>query len=445
MSDHGEMDDVDSQATNVGFEEDDLMETQIAFEDHDEEQLARVKLTCVAEAPGAKVTEYALPVPTAGQPVIVPIGRLRLPDFLSNKGKMPSALVGIDESSISGLFELLDENRLQQRQQQWTSRMHGALRLTLLPNDLQRVEIMEFARQQTLPLLQRAQVKRSADFAFKMEPDKWHVLEHGDIVTFCPKVGTVAQTTDYDVFQYVVELPVPPAIHHRALHIRFVLPGPSLGKVIGKQGRVKQGIDSKHQDIVFDIANRQALYPGVNHGRAVMVSATSEGAFSSALVDILETAEIDKINGFHLVLPDATIAKILPDDEACRRIAGHHQVALQLLPAAYTDPPLEERLLLCQGGSTQTWTDLLLRVARANCPHQPYKNPISLVRPGLARDRSPPRHQVHSKPVRDNAARRGRNKTRNVQFRIAKRTGRSMHNQHGGRSRGKGKTKKKNK
>ena len=34
------------------------------------------------------------------------------------------------------------------------SRMHGAFRLTLLPNDLQRVEIMEFGKQ-PLPLLQR--------------------------------------------------------------------------------------------------------------------------------------------------------------------------------------------------------------------------------------------------------------------------------------------------
>ena len=329
--------------------------------------------------------------------------------------------------------------------------MHGALRLTLLPHDLQRVEIMEFARQPTLPLLQRAQVKRSADFAFKMVPDQWHVLEHGDIVTFCPKVGTVAQTRDYDVFQYVVELPLPPAIDHRALHIRFVLPGPSLGKVIGKQGRVKKGIESKHQDIVFDIADRQALYPGANNGRAVLVSASSEDAFSSALMDILETAEIDKINGFHLVLPDATIEKILSDDESCRRIAAHHQVALQLLPAAYTDPPLEERLLLCQGGSTQSWTDLLLRVARANCPHQPYKNPISLVCPGLARDRSPPR-RAPSKSDRDDAARRGRNaarrginKTRNVQMRIAKSQVRSMHNRFGGRSQGKGLTKGKKK
>ena len=55
MSDHGEMEEDDNQATDVGFEEDDLMQTQIAFEDHDEGQLARVTLTCVAEAPGAKV------------------------------------------------------------------------------------------------------------------------------------------------------------------------------------------------------------------------------------------------------------------------------------------------------------------------------------------------------------------------------------------------------
>ena len=41
------------------------------------------------------------------------VGRLRLPDFLSNKGQMPSALVG-----VSGLFELVDKDRLQQRQEQ---------------------------------------------------------------------------------------------------------------------------------------------------------------------------------------------------------------------------------------------------------------------------------------------------------------------------------------
>ena len=31
---------------------------------------------------------------------------------------MPSALVGVDESSVSGLFELVDKDRLQQRQEQ---------------------------------------------------------------------------------------------------------------------------------------------------------------------------------------------------------------------------------------------------------------------------------------------------------------------------------------
>ena len=55
------------------------------------------------------------------------------------------------------------------------------------------------------------------------------------------------------------------------------------------------------------------------------------------------------------------------------------------------------------------------------------------------------RHPVHSKAVRVNAARRGRNKSRNVQLRIAKSLARSMHNQHGGRLQGKGQTKKKKK
>ena len=74
-------------------------------------------LTHHAVGPGSKYSVW-FDRDEEGAEARLKVGRLRLPDFLSNKGQMPSALVGVDESSVSGLFELVDKDRLQQRQEQ---------------------------------------------------------------------------------------------------------------------------------------------------------------------------------------------------------------------------------------------------------------------------------------------------------------------------------------
>ena len=98
---------------------------------------------------------------------------------------------------------------------------------------------------------------------------------------------------------------------------------------------------------------------------------------------------------------------------------------------------------MCKLGAPMAWEDLMLRVARANCPHSPYKTPISQSNSGHKRDRTPSDIDARdAKRRRDHATRRGRNHDRNLSVRRAKKAVRTLHNVKGGRSSGKGQKKK---
>ena len=97
---------------------------------------------------------------------------------------------------------------------------------------------------------------------------------------------------------------------------------------------------------------------------------------------------------------------------------------------------------MCKLGTPMAWEDLMLRVARANCPHSPYKTPISQSNSGHKRDRTPSDIDARdAKRRRDHATRRGRNHDRNLSVCRAKGAVRTIHNVKGGCSSGKGQKK----
>ena len=60
------------------------------------------------------------------------------------------------------------------------------------------------------------------------------------------------------------------------------------------------------------IDGRRHDYPGRFNERAVMISAPSQTVFMAAISDILQAANIDRLEGIHIVLPDDSVTKLFP-------------------------------------------------------------------------------------------------------------------------------------
>ena len=423
--------------------------TQAAFED-ERESVPVLKHVGTA---GSEVERFEVPPIAPGRQLIVPIGRTTVAEFVAATGKTaPPALTGPDQNLSLGLFKLVDQNRAKAKAQQFISRLHGALRVSALPEGLFRLEVMEFGGKSEK---MRARVCRGPDYRFTLQQDTWTVLEHGDVLTFCPSISLNGQTTPYDVFSFEVELPCPPMDEERMLHLKFILPGMNLGQLIGKHGRVIQAIESKHPELgKVVIADRHNHYPGRFNERAVMISAPSQTVFMAAISDILQAANIDNVDGIHIVLPGDSVTKLFPSADSQHRVASHLQVKLTLLPVLTEAAHLGEQILVCSTWTSVSWADVMLRCARANNPYRPYKMPVISEDHGRKRDRPQPA-RPHDKPGRmkpasnyakqhrDRAARRGRTSAHNKQLRAAYAQVRKVHQIGGDRAIGKKKKKKK--
>lgn len=131
--------------------------------------------------------------------------------------------------------------------------------------------------------------------------------------------------------------------------LKLLLPGDALGRLIGHQGRTKNAIEEKHQTCI-EIAPRREVYLGMINDRAVMVSALSTATFSSMLLDILNEARLNSFDGIRLALPDACMAKLLPDEDAHRGVDSTLPIQLCHLGGSRVTAALGGRLRVCQGG-----------------------------------------------------------------------------------------------
>ena len=280
-----------------------------------------------------------------GRTVILPIGRLTIDEYIK-EGENVSSILAHDPAVLRDcLFELFDTTR--DCGNQYSSKLHVALRIEARPDGSFRMAILEFNRKgQLCAQLQ----KRSLDSSSGIPPDKWIPLEHENVITFVPTICRNSRPTPYAVFSFQVDLPLPPEDEHRDLHLKFLLPGRSISKVIGTQGRVLRQFEQAHEYLSkLEIADRHDIYPGTRDDRAVMISAPSPDVFLKAVTDFLIITDLHPAEGLKIALPNATEKKLCPNQDTLRHLQAGFDLKLSVLEEAETDSrePLQERLLLC--------------------------------------------------------------------------------------------------
>ena len=210
---------------------------------------------------------------------------------------------------------------------------------------------MELARTLCpLRLLQRARVCCGPDYSFRLAAKEWTLLEHHDVATFSP--STVS--APFASLKHMRSIPFLSKCRRHVSRmtacctLKLLLPGDALGRLIGHQGRTKNAIEEKHQTCI-EIAPRREVYLGMINDRAVMVSALSTATFSSMLLDILNEARLNSFDGIRLALPDACMAKLLPDEDAHRGVDSTVPIQLCHLDGSRVTAALGGRLRVCQG------------------------------------------------------------------------------------------------
>jgi hypothetical protein len=210
---------------------------------------------------------------------------------------------------------------------------------------------MELARTLCpLRLLQRARVCCGPDYSFRLAAKERTLLEHHDVATFSP--STVS--APFASLKHMRSIPFLSKCRRHVSRmtacctLKLMLPGDALGRLIGHQGWTKNAIEEKHQTCI-ETAPRREVYLGMINDRAVMVSALSTATFSSMLLDILNEARLNSFDGIRLALPDACMAKLLPDEDAHRGVDSTVPIQLCHLDGSRVTAALGGRLRVCQG------------------------------------------------------------------------------------------------
>ena len=302
----------------------------------------------------ALVPRYTMPMPDAGSNIVI-AGRTTLqqaqePTFLT------SQVLGEPPAKVTGVFRLQDNTRSQVTgdglPMQPASRIHSLLRVTRMPEGNCRLEIRDSVsiRQQN----RHTRVLRGGWNQSTVKNDTWYELHHDDIVHFCPNemVELSMPWREHEGFKYRVDIPEPqPQVDSDPFDsqprmCKFVLPGQSIGRVIGRKGEALKRIREKSGECVIYIAN--GVYPGMQQqeGRAFYVSTMTE--IRRPMTAILDQAQLPATVGMHMVIPTALLHLVLGSDgrgvERMQSRLAAHNVKLSLITA--TTPP-DERLLRC--------------------------------------------------------------------------------------------------
>ena len=421
MADHIKLD--DEEPATPEFPHDDEEDepdneepcTQDFPEDDDQAASTAPSLVLALDAaPTALEPRYTMPMPEAGSNIVIAgrstLEQAQVPTFLSQG-------IGEPPANVTGVLWLKDTTHMQAPGDglplQQASRAHSLLRVTRMPEGNCRLEIRDIVRIQN----RRTGVLRGRTQS-TVPPDTWYELHHDDIVHFCPnKMDASSAWREYECFKYRVDIPEPqPQVDgdpfdSQPQMCKFVLPGESIGRVIGRQGEALKRIRAKSGECVISIAND--VYPGMqlHEGRAFHVSSMAE--LRGPMTAILEQAKIPASVGLHMVIPKGLLPLVLgSDDRGVERMQSRlaaHKVRLLLIPDT---TPRDERLLRCCGNTEGilAFTDTIVKLfgpmtAESYAPLNPARSRRK-VEKEPAEDRTAPL-RLTSKATRDKASKKG--------------------------------------
>jgi hypothetical protein len=447
-----------SQPMEAGDAEDAIPLTQPMFDGDatdDDPPAPRLVVTDDAET-GATVPSHELPVPEVGDAIVV-LGRATLAQALATQDQhVPDFLQQLSDN-VKGLVELVDTR---EDFKNIVGRLHAALRITRLPGHQLRLSIRDCTRRNaqgaTHSLLKayRTRIFRGTRELIVTD-DSWTEIQDGDVMHVCPTRAVPHDGKliykDYKTFKFHVTVPRPhmasdegnEAQQAQPHMIKLVLPNRCIGHVMGKQGRIKQGLETAH-NCSIELASRRNIHPGLElmAGRALGLTSPSAEGLQQALRGILELTGSPP-EGFHLLVPVQTVAGLQGHDgHGLHRLADRlqgHQARLQLLPLAHVSPSLKEQVLVCHG-SIDAFLCVVAHVVtflgpKTSCLYAPVE-PIHFKAPGPGDgddDGSGRQHfrggGLYSKAQRDRAAQRGHNAARNHVLRVAHRNMRQSRNQ----------------
>ena len=250
----------------------------------------------------------ALPVPEVGEKILV-LGRQTLESASASGCHIPDFLQ--QQRDIVDCLFLLDDQRCAAQPffRNVTRRLHAAVRVTRTPGNELRLEISNCIRttpdgtiRSDDPPTGRTRILRKFE-TLTVQDDKWTSLQHGDVIYICPIIigGVGLQPKEYKVHKYVVS--IPRAQHDRteeadaqrdvAHFLKFVLPQRLVGKVLGKGGHIKEGIQKEH-NCSIEVAPRKNIYHGTEtmQGQVIGITSSTAAGMTPALHAVMTVAEI---------------------------------------------------------------------------------------------------------------------------------------------------------
>jgi hypothetical protein len=360
-----EVDDSDMKTQDYKVDDSD-MQTQ-AYEAAEEDQLPPSLQAADAESE-AMEKGCTLPVPEVGAKKIMVLGRQTLESASAWGCPIPGFLQQ-ERDIVDGHF-LLDDKRgaAQPFFRNVTRRLHAAVRVTRTPENELRLEIRDCTRI-TRPA-GRTRILRNFE-TLTVQDDNWTSLQHDDVIHICPIIigGVGLQPTEYNVHKYVVSIPwtqhvrTEEAVAQRdvAHFLKFVLPQRLVGKVLGKGGLIKEGIQKEHSCSI-EVANRKNIYPGTEtmQGQVIGITSSTAAGMTPALHAVMTVAEIPAAlqEGFYILMPVRTALSIQENDglKRIKERCPQGNIKLSMRPPA--DASFTEQILKCEGGGA-TIDDIL--------------------------------------------------------------------------------------